>query len=165
LGYNLTVGLIKKEIMQSKAITLEEYLAELTEERKQIITKLRQVILDNLPDGFKEEMSYGMLGYVVPHSLYPPGYHCNPKIPLPFISLASQKAHIGFYHMGIYSDEKLLKWFTSEYEKTDIKVKLNMGKSCIRFKKEAHIPFELLGELVAKVTTKDWIAIYESMYK
>lgn len=151
--------------MQSKATTPEQYLTELTAERKPIITKLRQVILDNLPDGFKEEMSYGMLGYVVPHSLYPSGYHCDPKLPLPFMNLASQKAHIGFYHMGIYADEELLKWFTAEYKKTDIKVKLNMGKSCIRFKKEAHIPFELLGKLVAKVTTKDWIATYEAAYK
>jgi len=151
--------------MQSKATTTEQYLAELTEERKPIITKLRQIILDNLPEGFKEEMSYGMLRYVVPHSLYPSGYHCDPKLPLPFISLASQKAHIGFYHMGIYANEELLNWFTAEYEKTDIKVKLNMGKSCIRFKKEAHIPFELLGELVSKVTVHDWIETYESNIK
>lgn len=151
--------------MQSKATTIEQYLAELTEERKPIIKKLRQVILDNLPEGFEEVMSYGMLGYVVPHSLYPHGYHCDPKLPLPFINLASQKAHVGFYHMGIYSDEKLLKWFTEEYAKTDIKVKLNMGKSCIRFKKEAHIPYELLGELVSKVSVQDWIATYESNIK
>jgi len=151
--------------MQSKATTPEQYLAELTEDRKPIITKLRQIILDNLPVGFKEEMSYGMLGYVVPHSIYSVGYHCDPKLPLPFISLASQKAHIGFYHMGIYANEELLNWFTAEYEKTDIKVKLNMGKSCIRFKKEAHIPFELLGELVSKVTVHDWIETYESNIK
>jgi len=151
--------------MQSKAATVGQYLAELTEERKPIITKLRQVILDNLPDGFEEVMNYGMLGYVVPHSLYPLGYHCDPKLPLPFINLASQKAHIGFYHMGIYSDEKLLKWFTEEYSKTGIKVKLNMGKSCIRFKKEAHIPYELIGELVSKVTVKDWIEAYEEAFK
>ena len=99
--------------MQSKATTPEQYLSELTEDRKPIITKLRQVILDNLPDGFKEEMSYGMLGYVVPHTIYPDGYHCDPKCPLPFINLASQKAHIGFYHMGIYANEELLNWFTA----------------------------------------------------
>jgi len=151
--------------MQSKATTIEQYLAELTEDRKPIITKLRQIILDNLPEGFKEEMSYGMLGYVVPHSLFPSGYHCDPKLPLPFISLASQKTHIGFYHMGVYANEELLNWFTTEYEKTDIKVKLNMGKSCIRFKKEAHIPYELLGRLVSKVTVKDWIETYESNIK
>ena len=151
--------------MQSKATTVEQYLAELTEERKPIITKLRQVILDNLPEGFEEVMNYGMLGYVVPHSLYPSGYHCDPKLPLPFINLASQKAHIGFYHMGIYADEKLLKWFTEEYAKIGIKVKLNMGKSCVRFKKEAHIPFELLGQLVSKVTVQNWIETYEGAYK
>lgn len=151
--------------MQSKATTVEQYLAELTEERKPIIIKLRQVILDNLPEGFEEVMSYGMLGYVVPHSLYSVGYHCDPTLPLPFINLASQKAHVGFYHMGMYSDEKLLKWFTEEYAKTDIKVKLNMGKSCIRFKKETHIPYELLGKLVSKVSVQDWIATYESNIK
>jgi len=151
--------------MQSKATTIEQYLAELTEDRKLIITKLRQIILDNLPEGFEEEMSYGMLSYVVPHSLFPSGYHCDPKLPLPFISLASQKTHIGFYHMGVYANEELLNWFTTEYEKTDIKVKLNMGKSCIRFKKEAHIPYELLGRLVSKVTVKDWIETYESNIK
>jgi len=151
--------------MQSKATTTEQYLAELTEDRKPIIIKLRQVILDNLPEGFEEVMNYGMLGYVVPHSLYPDGYHCDPKLPLPFINLASQKAHIGFYHMGVYSNEELLNWFTTEYEKTDINVKLNMGKSCIRFKKESHIPYELLGELVAKVTPQDWITTYEAAFK
>ena len=151
--------------MQSKATTPEQYIAELPEDRKEIITKLRKLILDNLPKGFQEVMGYGMLGYVVPHSIYPSGYHCDPKKPLPFISLASQKTHIGFYHMGIYSNEDLLNWFTSEYAKTNIKVKLNMGKSCIRFKKEAHIPYELLGKLVSKVTTEDWIATYESVFK
>jgi len=151
--------------MQSKATTPEQYLVELPEDRKTVINKLRQVILDNLPKGFEETMSYGMLGYVVPHSVYPDGYHCDPKLPLPFISLASQKQHIGFYHMGIYANQELMDWFTSEYAKTDIKVKLNMGKSCIRFKKEAHIPFELLGQLVAKVTPDDWIATYEAAFK
>lgn len=151
--------------MQSKATTPEQYLAELPEDRKAIITKLRQTILDNLPEGFEEQMGYGMLGYVVPHSKYPPGYHCDPKLPLPFINLASQKAHIGFYHSGIYADKDLLDWFVSEYDKTDIKVKLNMGKSCVRFKKEAHIPFDLLGELVSKVSVEDWIATYEANVK
>ncbi|PHS04128.1 MAG: hypothetical protein COA88_14255 [Kordia sp.] len=151
--------------MQSKATTPEQYIAELPEDRIAVIAKLRQVILDYLPAGFEEIMNYGMLGYVVPHSTYPDGYHCDPKLPLPFISLASQKAHIGFYHMGMYANEELLNWFTAEYEKTGIKVKLNMGKSCIRFKKEAHIPFELLGQLVAKVTPEQWIEIYETNVK
>lgn len=151
--------------MQSEATSPEQYIAELPEDRKPIIEKLRNIILENLPDGFQEQMNYGMLGYVVPHSVYPNGYHCNSELPLPFINLASQKAHIGFYHMGIYADKALLNWFTSEYEKTNIKVKLNMGKSCIRFKKEAHIPFELLGKLVAKVSPEQWIATYEKEVK
>ena len=151
--------------MQSKATTPEVYISELTKERQPVISKLRQMILDNLPDGFQEQMSYGMLGYVVPHSLYPDGYHCDTSLPLPFINLASQKAHIGFYHSGIYADPELLNWFVSEYEKTDIKVKLNMGKSCVRFKKEAHIPYELIGQLVAKVTPEQWVATYEANIK
>lgn len=151
--------------MQSKATTPEQYIAELPDDRKEVIKKLRKTILDNLPNGFEEVMSYGMLGYVVPHSLYPDGYHCDPKLPLPFINLASQKAHIGFYHMGVYSNKGLMEWFTEEYAKTDIKVKLNMGKSCIRFKKEAHIPYELLGQLVSKVTPDEWIATYEAAFK
>ncbi|TDI73153.1 MAG: DUF1801 domain-containing protein, partial [Bacteroidetes bacterium] len=100
--------------MQSKAKTPSEYIEQLPEDRKQVMRKLRKTILDHLPDGFKEEMSYGMLGYVVPHSKYPDGYHCDPKLPLPFINLASKKNHIGFYHMGIYSDPDLMQWFTKE---------------------------------------------------
>jgi uncharacterized protein YdhG (YjbR/CyaY superfamily) len=151
--------------MQSKATTPEGYIAELSAARRPIISKLRQVILENLPEGFQEQMNYGMLGYVVPHSVYPKGYHCDTDLPLPFINLASQKAHIGFYHMGIYSNPELLDWFVSEYEKTDVKVKLNMGKSCIRFKKEAHIPYNLIGQLVSKVTPRQWIKTYETHVK
>ena len=150
--------------MQSKATSPEEYMAELPEERKEIMTQLRQAILDNLPDGFEEVMSYGMLGYVVPHSKYPDGYHCDPKLPLPFINLASQKNHIGFYHMGIYSDPNLMEWFTAEYPKHATN-KLDMGKSCIRFKNPKKVPVELLGELVRKVSADDWIATYESAIK
>ena len=151
--------------MESKASTPKQYIADLPEERKAIISKLRNVVLDNLPQGFEEQMNYGMLGYVVPNELYPDGYHCNAKLPLPFINIASQKAHIGFYHMGIYAKKELLDWFVTEYDKTDITVKLNMGKSCIRFKKEAHIPYELLGKLVSKMTVQDWITTYESVLK
>jgi uncharacterized protein YdhG (YjbR/CyaY superfamily) len=150
--------------MQSKATTPEAYINELADDRKMVIRKLRDTILDHLPEGFEETMSYGMLGYVVPHSVYPDGYHCDPKTPLPFINLASQKNHIGFYHMGIYSDEKLLKWFTAEYPK-HVSGKLDMGKSCIRFKNMSKIPFELLGELVSKMTAEEWIARYESTFK
>ena len=120
--------------MQSKASTPEQYLNQLPQERKQVMTKLRDIILKNLPKGFEECISYGMLGYVVPHSMYPEGYHVNPSLPLPFINLASQKNYIAIYHMGIYSNEKLLNWFEKEYEKLGLK-KLNRGKSCIRFKK------------------------------
>ena len=150
--------------MQSKATTPKEYIAELPEDRKQAIMKLRDSILKNLPEGFEEEMSYGMIGYVVPHSIYPAGYHCNPVLPLPFINIASQKNFIALYHMGIYSDKGLFNWFVSEYPK-HVKTKLDMGKSCIRFKNLEHIPYSLIGELVAKTTTEQWISIYEKAWK
>ncbi|MCG3165178.1 MAG: hypothetical protein POELPBGB_00940 [Bacteroidia bacterium] len=150
--------------MQSKATTPEEYLESLPDDRKKAMTELRKVILANLPKGFKEGMGYGMLGYVVPHSIYPAGYHCDPKQPLPFINIASQKNFIAVYHMGVYSDPKLLKWFTEEYVKHS-KTKLDMGKSCIRFKKPEQIPFKLIGELASKITVQEWIDIYESHFK
>ena len=120
--------------MQSKATTPEQYLSELPEDRKEAMLKLRNAIKENLPQGFEEVISYGMLGYVVPHSIYPSGYHCDPKLPLPFINLASQKNFIALYHMGIYANKNLESWFVSEYPK-HVKSKLDMGKSCIRFKK------------------------------
>jgi hypothetical protein len=150
--------------MQSKASTPEEYLQSLPEDRKKAMTELRKVILANLPKGFKEGMGYGMLGYVVPHTLYPAGYHCDPKLPLPFMSVASQKNFIAVYHMGVYSDPALLKWFTEEYAKHS-KTKLDMGKSCIRFKKPDQIPFKLIGELASKMTVQEWIDKYESAFK
>lgn len=150
--------------MQSKATTPDEYLASLTEDRKKSMTELRKIILANLPKGFKEGMSYGMLGYCVPHELYPDGYHCDPKLPLPFMSVASQKNFIAVYHMGVYADPALLKWFTEEYAKHS-KVKLDMGKSCIRFKKPEQIPFKLIGELASKITVKQWIDMYELAFK
>jgi uncharacterized protein YdhG (YjbR/CyaY superfamily) len=146
--------------MQSKAKTPEAYISELPEERKVPISKLRETILKNLPEGFEEEMSYGMIGYVVPHSLYPAGYHVNPDLPLPFINIASQKNFIALYHMGIYSDKDLLNWFVSEYPK-HVKTKLDMGKSCIRFKNTNHIPYKLIGELVSKMSAAQWINKYE----
>ncbi len=148
--------------MQSKATTPDEYFNTLPEDRKQAMTELRKAILKNLPKGFSEVMSYGMLGYVVPHSIYPNGYHCDPKLPLPFMNIASQKNFIAVYHMGVYSDPKLLKWFTEEYAKQS-KAKLDMGKSCIRFKKPEQIPFKLIGELASKMTPKQWIDTYESV--
>jgi hypothetical protein len=124
---------------------------------------LRNILLKSIPKGFKEEMSYGMIGYVVPHSLYPKGYHCSPELPLPFLSVASQKNFIAIYHMGMYEKPELLNWFTNEYAQR-VKGKLDMGKSCIRFKKPENIPFDLIGELASKMTTKEWIETYENAY-
>jgi Domain of unknown function (DU1801) len=150
--------------MQSKATTVDAYLAELPEDRRRAMIELRKLFKKNLPKGFKEVMSYGMIGYVVPHSLYPDGYHCTPALPLPFINIASQKNFIAVYHMGIYGNPTLLKWFTDAYAKTTSK-KLDMGKSCMRYKKAEDIPFKLLGELAKKYTVQDWIAQYESVLK
>lgn len=146
--------------MQSKATTVESYLKEIPADRKEAVSKLRQVILKNLPKGFSEEMNYGMIGYVVPHTIYPAGYHCDPKAPLPFLCLASQKNAITLYHMGIYADPKLFDWFTKAYAKA-VPGKLDMGKSCIRFKKPENIPYPLIGELITKMTVNDWIKLYE----
>ncbi|MEO8516066.1 MAG: DUF1801 domain-containing protein [Flavobacterium sp.] len=150
--------------MQSKAQTVTEYLDELPKERKNAFGKLRQIILNKIPKGFEEIISYGMIGYVVPHTLYPNGYHCDPKLPLGFVAIASQKNFIALYHMGIYSNPKLYEWFTTEFPKHS-KYKLDMGKSCIRFKKWNEIPFELIGQLMEKMTVDDWISCYESLLK
>jgi hypothetical protein len=150
--------------MQSAATTPALYLAELPEDRKQIMHDLRNVISQNIPSGFEEVMGYGMLGFVVPHTLYPAGYHCDPKQPLPFMGMASQKNHIAVYHMGIYADEELLHWFREEYPKHS-KTRLDMGKSCIRFKKPEHVPLALIGELASKMTPQAWVEIYERALK
>jgi uncharacterized protein YdhG (YjbR/CyaY superfamily) len=150
--------------MQSKANTVAAYIAELPKERKAAMQQLRTVIKKNLPKGFKEEMSYGMIGFVVPHSIYPAGYHCNPVLPLPFINIASQKNFIAVYHMGVYASPALLQWFTDEYASAGVG-KLDMGKSCIRFKKPENIQFELIGELCSKITVEEWIGMYEKNYK
>ncbi len=150
--------------MASSIKTTEEYISNLPEERKEAFLKLRKTLVENLPVGFAEEISYGMIGFVVPKSLYPEGYHCNPELPLPFISLASQKNFIALYHMGIYANQELLDWFVNEYPK-HADNKLDMGKSCIRFKNPNKIPFELIGELASKMTPQDWIAIYEQNVK
>ena len=149
--------------MQSTASSINDYLNEIPEERKTAFLKLRETILINLPEGFVEEMSYGMIGYIVPHSVYPKGYHCNPKLPLPFINLASQKNFIALYHMGIYANPELLDWFVAEFSKYSNQ-KLDMGKSCIRFKKMDQIPFDLIGELMQKISVPDWIDCYESKF-
>ena len=150
--------------MTSTAVTPDEYIDSLPEDRKAAMSELRKVIIKNIPKGFHEEMSYGMIGYVVPHSIYPAGYHCTPKLPLPFLSIASQKNFIAVYNMGMYADEKLLNWFVSEFPKHTT-AKLDMGKSCIRFKKPEQIPYKLIGELASKMTVKDWIEVYEKNYK
>ena len=150
--------------MRSEAKTPEEYMAEVPDERKEAISRLREIIKSNLPKGFKEVMSYGMIGYVVPHELYPPGYHCSPELPLPFMNLASQKNFIAVYHAGIYADPEMLKWFVEEYP-NHVSTKLDMGKSCIRFKNVKNIPYDLIGELSSKMTVQDWIETYESQVK
>lgn len=150
--------------MRIEASTPEAYLESVPDERKAVMRRLHELIMENLPDGFEAGIGYGMMGYVVPHSLYPAGYHCDPKQPLPFMGLASQKNNISFYHMGLYADTELLNWFTSEYPKYS-KTRLDMGKSCIRFKKEENIPFQLLAELVRKMKPDDWIRLYESNLK
>ena len=148
--------------MQSIASTPQEYIDALPPERKAAMEELRQNILENLPTGFSETMSYGMLGYVVPHSIYPAGYHCNTKLPLPFINIASQKNFIALYHMGIYLDNELLDWFVSEFQEQS-KSKLDIGKSCIRFKRMDQIPYKLIGQLASKISVHEWISKYESV--
>lgn len=150
--------------MTSDAKNPDEYINSLPEDRKIAMEKLRNVILKNLPKGFQEGMGYGMMGYSVPHSIYPKGYHCKPTDPLPFMGMASQKNSINFYHMGIYANKELYDWFVAEYPKYSTR-KLDMGKSCMRFKKFEEIPFDLIGELVTKVSVEDWIETYESAFR
>lgn len=141
--------------------TPEAYLQALPEDRREVVGHIRQELLDHLPEGFEEQMNYGMLGYVVPHHLYPAGYHVDPRLPLPFINLASQKRHIALYHHGLYQNPDLLHWFQAAYAK-NARHKLDMGKSCVRFKKLDDIPYKLIGELAEKITPQDWITAYES---
>jgi Domain of unknown function (DU1801) len=150
--------------MKPTGKTVKEILTTLPEERAKPFNKLHDVIVKNLPKGFEAAISYGGLGYVVPHTIYPAGYHCKPSEPLPFAGIASQKNSINFYHMGIYSDPELLKWFVTEYPKHS-KQKLDMGKSCVRFKKLDDIPYKLIGELMKKMSVKKWITIYEATMK
>jgi len=145
-------------------MTVQDYIDQVPEERSAAFNQLRQTILDNIPEGFEECINYKMIGYVVPHSAYPGGYHCDPKLPLPFANLANQKGFIGFYHMGIYAQPDLLAWFQAEYPK-HCKYKLDMGKSCVRFKKMNDIPYELVGQVMTKMSVDDWIGIYEQQIK
>ncbi len=141
-----------------------QYIEQLPLERKNAMQDLRKTILENLPQGFIETISYGMIGYVVPHSIYRNGYHCDPKQPLPFMSIASQKNFIAIYHMGLYAENSLLEWFTGTYKKNCYS-KLDIGKSCIRFKKLDQIPFQIIGELTKKISLIEWIEIYENKLK
>ena len=150
--------------MRIQADTVDQYIEKLPVERRKSISRIREVLQKNLSSDFKECLSYGMIGYVVPHEVYPDGYHCDPKLPLPFINLASQKNYIALYHMGVYAQEDLLKWFQEEY-KSRVPYKLDMGKSCIRFKKIDQIPMDLIGELAQKMDAKQWIALYEKSRK
>lgn len=149
--------------MKVNIASIEEYIESLPEDRRAAIQQLREVIIANLPEGFSEQISYGMIGYVVPHSIYPKGYHCNPKEALPFISIASQKNYIALYHMGIYAIPELIEWFINEYPKYS-KRKLDMGKGCIRFKKLDEIPYELIAETVGKISAEKWIETYEKEF-
>ncbi|MBT3180119.1 MAG: DUF1801 domain-containing protein [Candidatus Marinimicrobia bacterium] len=146
--------------MKYKASTPEDYIAQIPEDRKAVMQKLREIIINNLPPGFEEGISYGMIGYYVPHSTYPDGYHCTPELPLPFMNIASQKHSINLYHSGMYADKNLYNWFVSRYKKFTNR-KLDMGKSCIRFKKIDEIPYDLIGDLCKKMTVNQWIELYE----
>lgn len=150
--------------MKANGKTVEEILIKLPKDRAEPFNKLHDVIVKNLPKGFEAAISYGGLGYVVPHKLYPAGYHCKPSEPLPFAGIASQKKSINFYHLGIYANPELLKWFLAEYPKHSNQ-KLDMGKSCIRFKKFDEIPYQLIGELMKKISMKEWISFYEKSLK
>lgn len=150
--------------MKYEADNVDDYIKQLPQERIEPFKRLRKTIIEKLPNGFEEGIGYGMPAYYVPLSKYPDGYHCDPKLPLPFVNIASQKNFIALYHSGIYCDPKLLEWFTSEYPKY-VNTKLDMGKSCIRFKKVDQIPFQLIGKLMTKITLEQWVKTYESVIK
>lgn len=150
--------------MRIEAKNPDEYVSKVPEERREAFVKLRETIQASIPKGFEETMSYGMIGYVVPKTIYPDGYHCSPELPLPFTSIANQKNFIGFYHMGVYANKEIYDWFVEEYGKR-CKYKIDMGKSCLRLKRMDDIPFDLIAELMKKMTTKDWISSYEAALK
>lgn len=150
--------------MQYQATSPQDYINQLPEDRKEAVSKIRHKLKENLPEGFEEGMLYKMPAFYVPHAVYPDGYHCKPSDPLPFINVASQKNFVALYHMGLYAKKELYDWFVVEYPK-HCKYKLDMGKSCIRFKKVADIPYDLIAELASKMTVQEWIGIYESVVK
>ena len=150
--------------MTTNPQTCDDYVAGLSDDRKIVIEKLRKVLKENLPIGYEEEISYGMIGYVIPFSIYPAGYAVKPKVPLPLMNLASQKNHVALYHMGVYSVPGIAEWFEAEYPR-HCKTKLDMGKGCIRFKKMDDIPYDLIGELARKVDVQTWIDTYENVVR
>jgi uncharacterized protein YdhG (YjbR/CyaY superfamily) len=152
------------DYMQLPADNPDHYITQIPEQRQAIFNELRIIIKNNMPPELQECISYGMIGYVVPKSVYPAGYHCSPELPLPFANLASQKNNISFYHMGLYANKDLMLWFKEEYAKRS-KYKLDMGKSCVRFKRMADIPVVLIGELMGKMSTQEWVTTYERIYK
>ncbi|MCL4220984.1 MAG: DUF1801 domain-containing protein [Phycisphaerales bacterium] len=145
--------------MQSKATTVDQYLAELPEDRRATMIALRQVFLEKLPEGYVEGMAYGMIGYHVPHSTYPAGYHCDPRQPLPFAGLAAQKNHYSLYLFCIYGSQEFTARFRERWEATGRK--LDMGKGCVRFKRLEDVPLEVVGEAIGSVPVDTFIALYE----
>lgn len=148
--------------MKIESATVEEYILKVPEIQRESVRKLQETVKNNLPQGFEETINYGMIGFIVPYSLYPKGYDCKPKQPLPFINIGAQKNHISLYHMGLYANHDLLSWFTEEYPKHS-KSKLDMGKGCVRFKNNEEIPYELIGQLTQKISVNDWIKTYENL--
>jgi len=147
--------------VQSKAKTVKEYLAELPPDRRDAINAVRKVILQNLPDGFEETMQYGMISYVVPFKLFPAGYHCDPTQPLCFAGLASQKNHMAIYLMTVYGNKETQEWFVRTYKASG--KKLDMGKSCVRFKKLDDLPLDVIGQAIARVPVANYIKAYEEL--
>lgn len=143
---------------------INQYIMAQAPERQGALNQLLQTISSKLPPGFELQMQYNMMGFVVPKSLYPKGYHCAPEEPLPFMHIANQKHFIAVYHMGIYANPELLEWFVSSYEALNIG-KLDMGKSCIRFKKMDKIPYDLIGELATKISPESYIELYERAFR
>ena len=147
------------KFMKSNATSVEQYLQQLPKARRAAISAVRKVILANLPKGYVECMGYGMIGYVVPHSLFPAGYHCDPSLPLPFANLASQKNHMALYLMTVYGDPGTERWFRQAWQAAG--KKLDMGKCCVRFKRLEDVSLDVVGQVIARVPVKDYIARVE----
>lgn len=145
-------------------MTTSDYITQLPADRKIVVQQMLEIFRTYLPEGFEETINYGMIGFVVPKSIYPKGYHCDPKLPLPFIAIAAQKHFTALYHMGVYANPDMYEWFTHEYQQLQLG-KLDMGKSCIRFKKAEKVPWKLLEKLAGKMTVEDWISLYERKIK